>query len=181
MRRLIPLVFVLIAGCRSKCGPGMPTRSDSSVAALIEARVPAVTVADSIWQYALQVAADIDGDGASERVVVLSDVSVGRNGLPLWEDGHRWQVYVEESDSSRTYLYGRFLPNGRLFAQLVPADSGQPRPILLIEQMPDRWGAYEIRYRGPGQASLVERFVREIDARQQFDPVQKVSPPRIRD
>jgi len=38
-------------------------------------------------------------------------VQTGSPGIPLWEDGHRWDVIVEDGDA-RTLLYGAFVPNG---------------------------------------------------------------------
>lgn len=139
-----------------------------TVADLIQSRVPAATAGDSGWRYQQQVVADIDGDDDDETVVLISDVTLDAGGQPLWEDGHRWQVYVRESDGRVTRLYARFLPNGRLTAELAMPPSGATHGIVLIEQTPAHIGVYEFRYRGPNSVDVYRRLDRELDATRQF-------------
>src|SRR5687767_11340541 len=47
------------------------------------------------WRYREESTADLDGDGAAETVVLASEVEMGTDGQPLWEDGHRWALLVE--------------------------------------------------------------------------------------
>lgn len=135
---------------------------------LIEARVPAATAGDTGWRYQQQAVADIDGDGEDETVVLISDVSLDAAGQPLWEDGHRWQVYVREPDDRVTRLYARFLPNGSLTVDLAVPPGGAVHGIVLVERTPNRLGVYELRYRGPNRVEVYRRLDREIDTARRF-------------
>lgn len=130
---------------------------------LIEARVPRAAANDPGWMYQQRATADFDGDGAREDAVLISDVTLDANGLPLWEDGHRWQVYVEEPGGMRTYLYARFLPNGHLTADLTTEDSLTTPTILLMERTRDMVGIYQFRYDVDGTAVLMQRVNRTLD------------------
>lgn len=150
---------------------GIPDRAEAlpdSVADLIQARVPTAAAGDTAWPYSRQVVVDLDDDGDDETVVLISDVRLDAGGAPLWEDGHRWQVYVQEPDGARTRLYARFLPNGKLTAEIVVlAGNGRPG-IVLLEQSPFHIGAYEFRYRGPGQVEVHRRLDRDVDPARRF-------------
>lgn len=139
-----------------------------TVADLVQARVPSAAAGDSGWMYSQQVTADIDGDDRDETVVLISDVTLDAGGTPLWEDGHRWQVYVREQDGATTRLYGRFLPNGKLTAELVVPPAGRTLGIVLIEQSPVHIGVYEFRYRGPNQVEVFRRLDRDIEPSRRF-------------
>lgn len=139
-----------------------------TVADLIQARVPAALAGDSGWRYQQQVVADIDGDDEDETVVLISDVMLDASGQPMWEDGHRWQVYVREADGRVTRLYARFLPNGKLTAELAMPPGGATHGIVLIEQTPTHIGVFELRYRGPDDVDVYRRLDRELDATRQF-------------
>jgi hypothetical protein len=75
---------------------------------------------------------------------------------------------VEEPDDVRTYLYARFLPNGKLTAMLTDSDSSTAPTIVLLEQMPHAIGVYEFGYRGPGQIVVLSRFQRMLESVRTF-------------
>jgi hypothetical protein len=106
----------------------------------------------STWPYRRALSADLDGDRREERLVIACDVTLGADGKPLWEDGHRWSVYVEAPEG-RTLLYAAFVPNGFVeAAALAPDDSGKRR-VLVQERTPSQLRSLEIAYEGPGAAS----------------------------
>jgi hypothetical protein len=129
---------------------------------LIQPRVPTAVLGDSGWSYSQRVTADLDNDGTDESLVLLSDVHLDKSGQPLWEDGHRWQVYVQEPDSGITRLYARFIPNGKLVAELT-SDIGPSPSIVLLEQAADHLAVYEVRYRGPRRVEVFKRLERTLD------------------
>jgi hypothetical protein len=135
---------------------------------LIDTRVPAGAAGDSGWRYQQRVSADLNGDGVAEQAVLISDVSLDGRGRPLWEDGHRWQVYVEDASGTRTRLYARFLPNGKLTASLTSVSDTTPPRILLLEQTRQSIGLHEIAYRGPGKAFIASSTVHELDIARPF-------------
>ena len=173
-----PLAIAALAGCSqptpddaAAAREGTAERAEAmpdTVADLVQSRVPSAAAGDSGWMYSQQVTADIDGDDDEETVVLISDVTLDGGGAPLWEDGHRWQVYVRERDGATTRLYARFLPNGKLTAELVAPPSGRTLGIVLLEQSPFHIGVYEFRYRGPNQVEVFRRLDRDIEPSRRF-------------
>ena len=138
------------------------TTSDSAVN-LIDPKVPRAIAGEAQWKYVQRAKADFDGDGKDETAVLIVDVGLDSRGVPLWEDGHRWQLYFEESDSIRTYVYARFLPNGKLEASVTVPDEEKMPTIVLRELTPHTLGIYEVRYTGPGQSASVRHIHRDLD------------------
>jgi hypothetical protein len=134
----------------------------ASIEQLIDPRIPRAVAGQEGWKYQQRVSADLDGDSVVETAVLISDVSLDARGQPMWEHGHRWQVYVEEPDGTRTYLYARFLPNGKLTAELTQPQSTNAPTITLIEQSPTTLAVYEIAYNGVGKAEVGLRFERTL-------------------
>lgn len=105
------------------------------------------------WGYRRALNVDLDGDGTEESLVIASDVTLGPRGMPLWEDGHRWAVYVDHPNA-RTLLYAAFVPNGFVeAAALAPSDT-RVRRVLVQERTPTMLRALEVEYEGPGAAKL---------------------------
>jgi hypothetical protein len=180
----VALVTVLLAACADRTPPderpetappagggaSSTASADTAVVAdLLEPRIPRAAAGDPRWRYQQRVRADLDGDGSAEAAVLICDVGLDARGLPMWEHGHRWQVYVEEPEGgARTYLYARFLPNGKLTAELTEADSGATPTIVLVEQAPGHLGVYELRYDGPDRVRVRSRFTRSLDRARYF-------------
>jgi hypothetical protein len=143
-------------------------REPEAVESLLDARVPPAKAGDPGWPYAQRVSADFDGDGKDETAVLLSDVTLDGGGAPLWEDGHRWQVYIEEGDGTITRLFARFVPRGKVTADVGVPPAGKELYIVVIEQSPDRVGVYEFEYRGPQTADVRKRLERDLDPNRQF-------------
>ena len=120
-----------------------------------------VSLGDAVgWPLQRALRADRDGDGADERLVVASDVAVDPAGAPMWEDGHRWAVYVVDAleagggatDSSRTLLYGAFLPMGRAEVAVTEPSEGEPPRVFVLSRSAGRVTAEDVAYDGPGEA-----------------------------
>ena len=122
-----------------------------------------VSLGDAVgWPLQRSLRADLDGDGVDERLVVASDVAVDDTGAPMWEDGHRWAVYVVDgpeaggettgADSSRTLLYGRFLPMGQAEVAVTEPSVGEPPRVFVLSRSTARVTGEDIAYDGPGQA-----------------------------
>lgn len=181
MKRIVVITVlvlpVFLGGCRQEKAAAPAARdraagssrspeplrpATDSVDQLIETRVPRAIAGQPGWIYQQRVSADLDMDGTSENAVLISDVTLDTRGQPMWEHGHRWQVYVEEAGGARTYLYARFLPNGKLTAELTQPESTTAPTLTLIEQTPANIAVYEISYNGAGKAEIVTRFERRL-------------------
>ena len=149
---------------------GMAERNKQpdSIESMLDARVPTAKAGDPGWMYAQRVTADFDGDGQDETAVLISDVTLDNGGSPLWEDGHRWQLYVEESDGKVTRLYARFVPRGKVTADVGVPSAGKELYIVVVEHSPERMGVYEYEYRGPSTADVRKRLERDLDPARQF-------------
>jgi hypothetical protein len=172
MRRLaaVPLLTLLASACdaggdRSTADPASPAATPAPAAAavsLVDSTIPPAVAGEGGWDYQQSVRADLDGDGAQERVVLTARVELIR-GRPAWDDGQPWQVYVEAPDGTRTYLYARRLQLGTLTARVGVPEPGRGPSVVLLEHLPDALRLYEVEYTGTGRTEVRERFGRMLD------------------
>ena len=147
------------------CAPSSRPRTDASPlerAPVDSARVSSAEEAAG-WGYRREGTADLDGDGAAERVVIASDVSVVASGDPIWEDGHRWAVLVQPSSGTPTLLYAAFVPRGFAEAAITRADDQGRRRVMVQERTPEQVRALEVAYEGPGRARLVSDAYTQVE------------------
>lgn len=135
-----------------------------SLSEVLDSLIPPAIAGEAGWNYSQSAEADLDGDGMPERVVLTARVELVR-GRPAWDDGQPWQVYIEAADGQRSYLYAQRLQLGTLTMRVTLAEAGRPASVVLLEHLADRLSLYEIRYAGPGRASVALRFQRMLDPR----------------
>jgi hypothetical protein len=173
------LAMMLLAGCKrttpeaaQEAREGMSARNaqPDSIGSMIDATVPSAVAGDPGWTYSQRVTADFDGSGDDEEAVLISDVALDARGRPLWEDGHRWQLYIQETDGKKevTRLFARFIPNGKVTAEVGIPSAGAKSWIVLLVQSPERIAVYEFEYRAPGSADVRKRLERDLDVTKQF-------------
>ena len=185
MRSPSPFLVLALAAASAACGGGSETPAAGSAAAspipevdMVSPRHEDAVMGEAGWNHAQSATADLDGDGTAEKAVIIANAD-SYHGRVLWNDVQVWQVYIEEPDGTRTYVYKQFLQLGSVLARLArppairPDAAGkqmqvQPPTILLLEQVPQRFAAYEVRYSGPGQAKVVEVMHRDYDLRSLF-------------
>ena len=153
----------LIAVCAlAACSPPATSpAADAATAPSVDARVQldgAMT-----WPQRRSLDADLDGDGAAERVVLAADVMIDAQRGPLWEDGHRWALIVEDA-RERTLAYGAFVPNGHVEAAVLTAAAGSNRRHLLVrERTPQQSRTIVLGYDGPGKVRIVSAAVDQVE------------------
>lgn len=159
---------LLGGGCEGPAGEG-PAAAPAAVPetarpqpSLLDSGVPLATAEDEGWGFSQRAEADLDGDGQVEQVVLMARVELYQ-GRPAWDDGQVWQVYVEEPTGERTHLYARFVQLGTVTMRIGLAEGGGDAAIVLLEQLPDRIGVYELAYAGPGDLALVNSYQRNLD------------------
>jgi hypothetical protein len=106
------------------------------------------------WPLRETVVADLDADGRPDSVILASDVTLSPGGAPLWEDGHRWAVLVEDG-GERTLLYAAFVPRGHAEAAIARPSADGTRSVVVHERTPERAVSFTIAYDGPRRARLV--------------------------
>ena len=115
------------------------------------------------WPYRQQRSADLDGDRSAEIVVLACDVSFSSQGAPLWEDGHRWALVIQDRRAA-TLAYAAFVPHGSVeVAVLQPSSEGR-RDVLVQEHSRDRLRALTIGYAGEGRARSVSAAHYQVEA-----------------
>lgn len=164
MRTGIAKALVLLAAC----GNAAPVLEDAEVRRidsgaslgilLVDSAITPAVAGEGGWNYLQTAIADLNGDGASERVVLTARVEM-RRGRPAWDDGQPWQVYIESRGGRRSYIYAQRLQLGTLTMR-IGADSGST--VVLLEQLPDRLSVYEARYRGPDSVAVYVGFQRGL-------------------
>jgi hypothetical protein len=159
------VTLLVVTACGTEPLPRVADSAAPSEAIQLVDSTQAPAVAGTLgWNYEQRAAADLDGDAVAEQVVLTARVELYR-GRPAWDDGQPWQVYVEEADSTRTYIYAQFVQLGTVTMRIGEATAGMRASIVLIEQLPDRLGVYEAEYDGPGRASVKQRYARALDPR----------------
>jgi len=143
--------------------PIRPVEAMPALATAIDSASTRSADTAAAWSYRRAAVADLDADAVPERLVVASDVFVTDDGEPLWDELHRWAVYVEEDDGARTLVYSAFAPPGGVsVAVAAPAESGR-RSIVVIEQGPRRGRLLLATYGGVGRVRLVDAAGEELD------------------
>lgn len=115
------------------------------------------------WAYHHELSSDLDGDNSPETVVLASDVQLSARGVPLWEDGHRWALVVQEGDRA-TLVYSAFVPHGFVEAAILQASSERRREVLVQERTPNQLRALAISYEGPGRARSASAAYYQIES-----------------
>ena len=157
--RLLPVALVgLLAACSPP--PAEPPPATLTAPPVDTDRITLVEA--QRWAYRRAVDADLDADGSAERIVLTSDVQVNATGAPLWEDGHRWAVIVEDG-GERTLVYGAFLPNGHAEAAVLIPHATMRRDVLVRERTPDQSRVLVIAYDKPGTARTVSTAYDQVE------------------
>lgn len=158
------------AAPESAASAGAPTAARAAAqdgpppVVLVDATIPPAIGGRDGWGYVRSAAADLDGDGEEERVVLTARVEMVRD-RPAWDDGQPWQVYVQEPAGARTRVYARFLQLGTLDLRLTLGTADARPTIVLIEHLPDALAVYEVEYAAPDSIAARERFRRRLDPR----------------
>ena len=143
--RIGPAAFLV--GLLAACSPSPPPpafQPDSLPVDTLRIRLADVVA----WPHRRAIDVDLDGDAAAERLVLSADVTLDDRGLPLWEDGHRWALFVEDGEA-RTLLYGAFVPNGHVEAAVLSAQTeSRSRSVLVRERTPQQSRSFVIAYDG---------------------------------
>jgi len=152
-RLLLPFAFCAQVAACSVPSPRLEEANPLLAPPVDSTRVRSADEA-AAWGPAQSLEADLNGDGAKERLVLSADVARDESGVPLWEDGHRWAVWVEDR-GQKTILYAAFVPNGKAEAAvLIEQDSGI-RHVLIEERTPQQLKVFVVAYEGPGAAKSV--------------------------
>jgi hypothetical protein len=175
MRRSPPIAATLAAALLAACAGDPSAPNEPAPAA--ELRTIELSAAEALgWSYRHQLAADVDGDGAPETVVLACDVVVTPEGRVLWEDGHRWAVVVRDGELA-TLAYAAFVPHGFVEAAVLRPAAEGGREILLRERTPDRVRDLWLAYPRPGEARAASAAYSSVES---WLPGSATPPDRLR-
>lgn len=166
------LLLLVVGGAVASCRPagGLPEDNPLSTPPVDSTRAGS---ADEVarWPLRTGLEADLDADGTAESIVLASDVTLAPDGTPLWEDGHRWAVVVED-DGRLTLLYSAFVPHGHVEAAIGVESADGTRSVIVHERSPQRAVSYTVAYEAPHRVRLVsagydhvERWLPPLHAR----------------
>src|SRR5688572_18154184 len=163
VRTIAPRTLILLAAVTGACAPRPEAREPNPLVAppVDTARVRSPDE-PAAWPHRRTLAADLDGDGSEETIVLAADVSLAPDGDPLWEDGHRWAVYVD-GPGGRTLLYAAFVPHGHVEAAITPPGADGRRQVHVEERSPTRSRWVEVAYDAPGRARTVSEADVEVE------------------
>lgn len=159
--RIVLWMMILLAACHP-ANPPVEAHNPLHAPPVDSVRVPLREAQG--WAYRRETRADLDGDGRPERLVITCDVVVRPDGMPLWEDGHRWALFAESAAGERTMLYSAFVPNGFAEAAVLRADDRGRRNLLVQERTPQQVRALEVEYRGADDARSVSSAYYHVES-----------------
>lgn len=137
----------------------LPSEPSERVVNLIDPAYPLARAGDPGWDYHRMLTTDLNGDGRLEIVHLIARVdryAPGPNGF-AWDDGHVWQVYVEDGDGEVTYLFSRWVQLGELrVASIDPFVEPESRGLAIVALEGARVALYRVDYRGTGDFDVVE-------------------------
>lgn len=120
---------------------------------------PSAVAGDEGWDYHRMLTADLNGDGRDETVHVIANA--GRYGPGpddySWDDGHIWNVYIEDADGQKTDVFRGWVQLGQLRVRSLDpySDDGTRGLALLLEE-----GAgitlYRVVYAAPGELTTTK-------------------------
>ncbi|HEX6910842.1 MAG TPA: hypothetical protein VF142_10625 [Longimicrobium sp.] len=135
IRPILLASLALLAACGAADADDSPApRADSASIAAVQSAAGDTLIRPAAPRYPYTLldsaTADVDGDGAPERVELAATVELGGDGQPLWDDGHQWMVAVR--DGADTYpLVERFVPWGGAAFWIVAEDGARSAAILV--------------------------------------------------
>jgi hypothetical protein len=169
MRRGVWIGWLLsIGACAPRAETPLPAGAPAGPLA-VDTSVVRSAADVSGWRWRRTDTTDLDADGDADTLVLAADVTVSPAGEPLWEDGHRWALVVEDA-TERTLLYAAFVPMGHVEVAVMSPDAGGQRRVLVLERSPQRLRALAIEYSGDGERDVagsdfaVERWVPGVGA-----------------
>ncbi len=128
--------FALLAACGGTAPAADSVRSTgaASPAAILEDTLIRPAAVPGHFRLLDSLSADVDGDGARERVELAAVVGVDDQGRFQWDDGQEWLVAVR--DGADTYpLLREHLHWGSAAFWIVDGDSAAPPAILVLTEM----------------------------------------------
>ena len=134
---------------------------------LIDPAYPLVTAGEAGWDLVETASADLNADDRPEKVIVMARVERDpkRPREFMWDDGQPWQIYIEDEQGERSYIYSRYVQLGRLEVVIGHQKEDGPRSIILLELAGAGIAAYRINYNSPGQYSVEKLFKEIVDTR----------------
>lgn len=127
------IVVLLFSGCKKNANAPESPNPKPAAENVAERIMPTEIPSDVLgWNEASSYTGDIDGDGTTEKVVLVTSAERDRDGEFFWNDGQNWALYI---DGEKDYLlYKQYLSTGFPYFEISDyyMKNGAERQIKLI-------------------------------------------------
>ncbi len=121
---LLALLVTAITGCTTQAPPEPEPEPPEMIAATVDPRLVGE------WTSLALYTDDLDGDGGSETVELLTAAQRDRKGEIMWDDGQNWLLLVEDGD--KVYpLFAGYVQLGSLYFTVNQTEDGGHEIIAL--------------------------------------------------
>ncbi len=86
------------------------------------------------WNEVSSYVGDIDGDGADEKIILITSADRDTDGEFLWNDGQNWALYVDDREED-FLLYNQYLSTGYPYFEISDyymKDGAEPKIKLVV-------------------------------------------------
>lgn len=128
---------VVLSGCQPTVAPEInnPITSEQQENISVRKIEPSSLPADILdWTEVSRYTGDVDGDGANENVVLVTEAKKDKNGELLWNDGQNWALYVDGSEKDYV-LFKNYVNIGNVYFEVSDyymKDGVVPRINLIL-------------------------------------------------
>lgn len=132
---VLALVVLAVSGCNKNTGvTENPVTEPGSEADIRVIRATEISSDVLEWNEAASFTGDLDGDGADEKVVLVTSADCDKDGEFLWNDGQNWALYVDDREEDYL-LFNQYLSAGYPYFEVSDyymKDGAEPKIKVIV-------------------------------------------------
>ncbi len=132
---VLTLVVLAVSGCNKNTNiPEKPVTEQGveNKAEIIKSTEISADILD--WNEVSAYTGDLDGDGADEKISLVTSAERDRDGDFLWNDGQNWALYVDDREEDYL-LFNRYLNAGYPYFEVSDyymKDGAEPKINIIV-------------------------------------------------